>query len=80
MKNFDGLMNGELAKVERFAQKRDGTDSRVTGYSYKVTPDECRFVTVTCEICSHDMEQREDDVVLCVFMPDRRRSFIAKRN
>lgn len=77
MREFN-LMRSEIKKAERFAKKRDGKDSRVTGYSCRAVPDELGFVDVRCEICSEDMSVREEDVVLCVFMPDRRRSFVSE--
>lgn len=78
MKKFEGLLRSEIKKVEKFAQKRDGKDSRLTGYYYNETPDEFGFVTVKCEICSNDMRDRERDVTIFVYIPDRRRSFICK--
>lgn len=78
MKKFNGLTKGEIKKVEKFAQKRDGKDSQVTGASYNETPDELGFIKVRFEICSNNMTEREDDVVMFVFVPDRRRSFISK--
>lgn len=78
MKKFNGLTKGEIKKVEKFAQKRDGKDSRATGASYNGTPDELGFIEVRFEICSNDMTEREDDVVMFIFVPDRRRSFISK--
>lgn len=76
MKKFETLLKSEIKKIEKFAQKRDGKDSRITGYSSKTIPDEHGFIRVICEICSNNMSNREDDVVFYVFMPDRRRSFI----
>lgn len=35
MKKFEGLLRSEIKKVEKFAQKRDGKDSRITGYGYE---------------------------------------------
>lgn len=78
MKEFKGLSIGEIRRVERFAQKRDGKDSRVTGCSYNGTPDEWGWIKVRCEICSNDYSHRENDVVIYIFMLDRRRSFISK--
>lgn len=78
MKKFEGLLKGEIKKVESFAQKRDGKDSRITGYCYHETEDAMGFITVKCEICSNNMEDRERDVVLYVYVPDRRRSFVSK--
>lgn len=74
-KRFEGLLRSEIKKVNRFVQKRDGRDSQITGYSYCRIPDELGFVRVRCEICSNDMNDREDDAFLYVFMKDRRMSF-----
>lgn len=74
MKKFETLLKSEIKKIEKFAQERDGKDSRITGYSAKTTPDEWGFIRVVCEICSNNMNDREDDVVFYVYMPDRRRS------
>lgn len=78
MKSFENILPSEIKKVERFAQKRDGKDSRVTGYSSSACVDDQGLVKVRCEICSNNMTQREDDVVMFVFLPDRRRSFVSK--
>lgn len=77
MKSFENLLRSEVRRVERFAQRRDGKDSRLTGYSSSTCVDDMGFVKVRCEICSNDMTNREDDVVMYVFLPDRRRSFIS---
>lgn len=78
MKKFEGLLKSEIKKVEKFAQKRDGKDSRLTGYGYHETEGARDYITVKCEICSNDMRDRERDVVLYVFVPDRRKSFVSK--
>ena len=78
MKKFEGLLRGEIKKVESFAQKRDGKDSRITGYGYHETEGARDYITVKCEICSNDMRDREHVVVLYVFVPDRRKSFVSK--
>ena len=78
MKKFEGLLRSEIKKVEKFAQKRDGRDSRLTGYGYHQTEGARDYITVKCEICSNDMRDRERDVVLFVYVPDRRRSFICE--
>ena len=62
MKKFDGLLRGEIKKVESFAKKRDGRDSRITGYGYHEAKGADGFLVVKCEICSNDMRDREDDV------------------
>lgn len=76
MKGFAGLLRSEIKKVESFAKKRDGRDSRITGYGYHEAKDAEGFLVVKCEICSNDMRDREDDVSIFVYIPDRRRSFI----
>lgn len=78
MKKFEGLLRSEIKKVEKFAQKRDGKDSRLTGYGYHETEGAMGFIAVKCEICSNDMRDRERDVTIFVYVPDRRRSFICK--
>lgn len=78
MKKFEGLLRSEIKKVEKFAQKRDGKDSRLTGYSYHETEGAIGFITVKCETCSNDMRDRERDVTIFVYVPDRRRSFICE--
>lgn len=78
MKKFEGLLRSEIKKVEKFAQKRDGKDSRLTGYGYHETEGAMGFITVKCEICSNDMRDRERDVILYVFVPNRRKSFVSK--
>lgn len=78
MKKFEGLLKSEIKRIEKFAQKRDKKDSRLTGYGYHETEGARDYITVKCEICSNDMQDRERDVILYVFVPDRRRSFISK--
>ena len=46
MKKFEGLLRSEIKKVEKFAQKRDGKDSRLTGYGYHETEGGIGFITV----------------------------------
>lgn len=78
MKTFEGLLKSEIKKINKFVQKRDNKDSRITGYGYNSTPDELGFIEVKCEICSNNMNDREEDIIFEVFMPDRRRSFVAE--
>ena len=78
MKNFEGLLRSEIKKVNSYARKRDNKDSQITGYAYNRVPDELGWIRVKCEICSNDMEDREDDLFLNVFMEDRRRSFVSE--
>lgn len=78
MKKIDGLLKGEIRKIEKFAQKRDGGNPWLAGYYYNETPDEFGFVTVKCEICSNDIGDRARDVTLFIYVPDRRKSFVCK--
>ena len=74
---FKNLLKSEIAKVNRFVQKRDGKDSQITGWSCQIDSDDF-LIKVRCEICSNDMSEREDDAFLHVFMPDRRKSWVSQ--
>ena len=78
MKTFKDLLKSEIKKAERFASKRDGKDVRVSGWYTDNKMDELGFISVHCEMCSDEYGTREHDIVLNVFMPDRRRSFVAE--
>ena len=78
MKKFENLLKSEIKKINKAVQKRDNTDSVITGYSCSMCADELGFIEVTCEICSNNMETRMDDLIFMVFMTDRRRSFVPK--
>ena len=78
MKKFESLLKSEIKKINKAAQMRDNADSVITGYSYNAA-DEWGTITVTCEICSNNMETRMDDLTFIVFVDDRRRSFVPKR-
>ena len=75
-KEFTGLNKSEIRKAIKLANRINNCkDCTVTGYSYKSNPDEYNMIEVTCEIC-HNYEERADyDVVVEVFMDDRRRSW-----
>lgn len=77
MKKFEGLLRSEIKKINKFAQKRDGRDSRISGY-FCSGEDELGFVEVKCEICSNNYNDREADVTFFVFMPDRRMSKVCE--
>ncbi len=77
MKKFESLLKSEIKKINKAAQMRDNTDSVITGYYYGA-PDEWGILTVTCEICSNNMETRMDDLTFIVLLNDRRRSFVPK--
>lgn len=77
MKKEFNLKKSEIKKAEAFANKRTGkTDCRVTGYFVKNIDKDLGFKEIQLEICSNNMEDREDDVILQVCMWDRRRSFV----
>lgn len=78
MKQFNDILKSEIAKAERFATKNNGKKTQMTGWFSDSVIDEFGFVTVHCEMCSENMSVREEDVVLHVFMPDRRRSYAGK--
>jgi len=75
MKTFKGLNRSEIKKAIKKANELNGCkDCTVTGYSYSGA-DEFGCIRVTCEIC-HNYETRADyDVVVEVFMMDRRKSW-----
>ena len=76
MKTFESLLKSEVKKAEVLANKFfNRKDCKVTGYSSKRNPDLPDFYDVTCEICFNYEERADYDVVISVFMPDRRRSF-----
>lgn len=77
MKKFENLLRSEIKKINKFAQRRDGKDSQITGW-FASGVDELGFVEVRCEICSEDCSVREADVVFEVFMPDRRMSCVCE--
>ena len=74
MENFK-LLKSEIKKVEKFASRMNGIPTQITGYFHKGY-DNLGFITVKCEMCSHDMTQRESDVTLEVCTFDRRMSFV----
>lgn len=77
-KEFENLLKSEIRKAEKTANNYFGrTDCKVTGYFAKSCNLEgCgTWYDVTCEICFDYQERAEKDVLVCVFMDDRRRSF-----
>lgn len=79
MKNFEGLNKSEIRKAVKLANKLNNcTDCTVTGYSVERPEDELlrdNFRVVTCEICHNYEERAEFDVVVEVFLLDRRKSW-----
>lgn len=76
MKTFENLLTSEIKKAESTANKYYGrSNCKVTGYFAKRSelPD---WYDVKCEICfGYDGDRADKDVMIAVFMPDRRRSF-----
>lgn len=70
----DELTRSELKKARRFAEKRDGAPRIISGYFTDMTIDETEFQTFKMEILDQD-GNREEDVQLNVFLPDRRKSY-----
>lgn len=72
---FENLKVSEIKKAESYANKASGKkDCRVTAW-YTDSKNEFGFYQVRCEICSNNMNERENDVIIEVCMNDRRRSF-----
>lgn len=66
---------GEIRKAERLACKLTGKmDCRVTGYYTEGANGD--FQTFQCEICSNDMEDREDDIYGIVLDKERLNAYI----
>jgi hypothetical protein len=75
---FNNMMKSEIKKAETAANKFfKRKDCKVTGYSAKLSSTDfgCTWYEVTCEICFDYEERAECDVIVNVFMNDRRRSF-----
>lgn len=74
---FKFLLKSEIKKAEVAANKFYGrNDCRITGYSSHLAQTEFGvWYDVTCEICFHYEERADHDVLVSVFMDDRRRSF-----
>lgn len=80
-KTFETMMKSEIKKAEAAANKFFGRkDCKVTGYSARPAGDLLgHFYEVTCEICFNYEERADYDVVVSVFMADRRKSFAQVR-
>ena len=65
----------EIKKAERLACKLTGkADCRVSGYFTEGVKDNVQ--TFECEILSNDFEDRELNIYIEAFIPDRRRSWV----
>lgn len=74
-KQFKQLLNSEIKKAEKAANDFLGCNGcELTGYSYG-KEDNLGFVDVKCEICNASGRIADVKVEVCVYMPDRRRSF-----
>lgn len=77
MKKFEDLLRNEIKKAVSLANKHSGrTDCAITAWSSH--KGDGSWVDVKCEICfEHGAGDRADfDVMVCVYLPDRRRSFV----
>ena len=74
---FESLKKSEIRKAEAIANKFfNRTDCKVTGYSAQLSDFEFGvWYEVRCEICFNYEKRADYDVLLHVFMDDRRRSF-----
>ncbi len=69
------LLKSEIKKAERIATKKAGKPVRMTGWYTDGKVSEFNTIYITCEMCSNDMQDREDDVTLVIWLDDRRRSY-----
>lgn len=72
------LMKSEVKKVKNFVLYKTGKSCYISGWSSNWKEDETGFVTVVCEMCSDFSSDYVEDVVLNIFMPDRRKSFVSE--
>lgn len=73
------MLPSEIKKAEAFARKITGkADCRVGGY-FVSRKDGDTIATFECEILSNGYEDREQDVIIEAFLPDRRRSWAHER-
>jgi len=72
--NFS-LKRSEIKKVKKLAKQITGKADCMIGGYFHSGADELGFVRVECEILSNGMNDREQDIILEVFMYDRRSSF-----
>lgn len=83
-KEFEGLLNSEIKKIERAANKISGFNNcKLTAYSSKVTHPfdfdfECTFVEIDAEICRDYEELVECEIHMSIPMFDRRKSWVTK--
>lgn len=70
------LLKSEIKKAVKKANEANMcNDCTVTGYYTDGKIDEFGFLKVECEICHNYESRAKHDVILEVFMPDRRSSF-----
>lgn len=73
------ILKSEIKKAEKLANTlTNKKDCRVTGTYYNGVLDWMGWAVVRCEICSDNMTEREIDINVNVFTPDRRRSFASR--
>lgn len=78
MQKFETLTKGEIKKAESLATKLNGIKTQVTGWCTEPGESVEGFKTIRCEMCSHDMSKREDDIIISVCLWDRRKSFASQ--
>lgn len=76
MKEFN-LMKSEIKKAERFAAKKSNEPCFLAAWSYSGV-DDLGWADVLCEMDSTESGEYVSTVHLCVYMNDRRRSYVSR--
>lgn len=76
MKEFD-LMKSEIKKAERFAANKSNEPCFLAAWGYSAV-DDLGWADVLCEMDSAESGEYVSTVHLCVYMNDRRRSYVAR--
>ncbi len=70
------LLRSEIRKAESFASKRAGKPVVMTGWFTENCVSDFNTVWFLCEMFSKDTQERVEDVILVVWLDDRRRSYV----
>lgn len=69
------LLKSEIKKAEKAGTKKAGKQVRMTGWFTNGKISKFNTIDIKCEMCSNDMQDREDDVTIVIWLNDRRRSY-----
>lgn len=69
------LLRSEIKKAEKAGTKKAGKPVIMTGWFYDGNVSEFNTIEIKCEMCSNNMQDREEDVTLVIWLDDRRKSF-----